>query len=252
MKVLAAAFTTAVMVFAIATLVSELMPSRGVEPALLAETDHSTRTASTASIRRKPRSSDRTASAVSARRATDQPSQRGSNVAQEPVEVAQRRLAAVRQREDILKAQQQSLQLIYEEIRSEQSTVNNLRKQVSEELTALTQGFQDLEEPNVMIAREAAPIPQNAARTDNSRRATPTTTRKPFTVENQQAVRDTAILIRRLIAQNSFRAATSLLANMRERDAAKVLTSLVKTDPEIASRLTATLEAARESANSRR
>src|SRR5438876_811265 len=67
-----------------------------------------------------------------------------------------------------------------------------------------------------------------------------------LSLSDSQSVRDTAILVRRLAEQGSFRAATSLLSTLKERDMAKVLSTVSNTNPQMALRLSEALQAARQ------
>lgn len=241
MKIVAAGFFTALMIFAVATAMSEFLWTTDETP--ITETVPRRKSASTrsnADASRSQRNTNRTKKAEI--NTADNDDSRTGEI--------QGKLSEIRQRESEVKARQEALQIVYEEIREEQQTVEQLRRRVSDEIAL----FKDAALRIAMQERRIPAEPPAVAATPSSARPieSSTNSRPMITIKDMQTVRDTAVLVNRLAQQGSLRAATSLLRKLKDRDAARVLAELDATDSEMALRLTQNLQAIRNDSTTRR
>ncbi len=241
MKIVAAGFITAILIFVVASAMSEIL-WKADDPQV-----------GESSPRRK---SNNIKSATEEIRSSRSPSR--SKRANSNLDVAedsrtselQSQLSEVRQRESDVQAKQDALRIVYDEIREEQQSVDQLRRKVSDEIALLRDTATRLaeqerrfsaERPAITTATSSAKPVESAA-----------TTRPLISMRDVQTVRDTAVLVNRLAQQGSVRAATSLLRRLKDRDAARVLAELDATDSEMALRLTQDLQATRNDSSNRR
>ena len=241
MKIVAAGFFTALMIFAVATAMSELLWTADEAPT------------NDAMPRRKSASNRSNADGVRSQRSTSRTKKSDTNTADSDdprTGEIQGKLSEIRQRESEVKARQDALRIVYEEIREEQQTVEQLRRRVSDEIAL----FKDAALRFAMQERRIQAEPQAIASTTSSARpiTSPSNTRPIITMKDMQTVRDTAVLVNRLAQQGSLRAATSLLRRLQDRDAARVLAELDATDSEMALRLTKDLQANQNDSPTRR
>lgn len=236
MKIIAAGFTTALLVFAVASALSELVLTSDAvttnESAVRPQTNRSKR--ATVRSSRSPKSPSQTDTA----KVLD---------ADEPVEDVQQVLREIRQRERDMQAKEEALRLVFEEIREEQQTVEQLRRQVAAEIAAKQEAsFRT-------SSRKESRADNRPAPTLPTRTVSLTTTAKPIlSVRDPQAVQDAAVLIGRLAKYGSLQSATALLRNMKDRDATKVLTALSEADSQLALQLSQQLLASRNEESVRR
>ena len=254
MKILTVALVTALAVFAIATMVMEMLP---LQDTTAIRTPPSRRSQSLAAAdsprtRRRPEVTDRDTDDDSPRpsrsKTKSQPSDTAETAAenQQSLEIRQQ-LRSLRQREAELAARQEAQRMIFDEIREEQESVAEARRRVSEEIAALRDATAVAQRETPLVRSPFAPtttMPRDESR--SASRDSPPRPRPTLSVSDSQSVRDAAILVRRLAEQGGFRAATSLLSALKDRDAAKVLSSVNNTDPQMALRLSEALQAARQ------
>lgn len=254
MKILTAALVTALAVFAIATMAMEMLP---LQDTTTARTPHSRRSQSLADAdsprtRRRPEPADtdtdddwsRTSHLKSKSKPSDTAEAAAEN--QQSLEI-RKQLRSIRQRESELAAQQESLRMLFDEIRDEQQSVEEVRRHVSEEIAALRDATAIAKRETPLERSPFAPttsLPRDEPR--SASRDSPPKPRPTLSISDSQSVRDAAILVRRLAEQGSFRAATSLLSTLKDRDAAKVLSAVSGTDPQMALRLSEAVHAARQ------
>jgi pentatricopeptide repeat protein len=238
MKIAAAGLTTALLVFAVASVMSEML--------LTPDVTHSSETATP----RKTRSSKYASESVRSPRSSAS-SRRADIAAQDSVEQQtselQRMLSEVRQRESEVQAKQDALRIIFDGIREEQQSVDLLRRQVSDEIAALRDASARLAQRESMISAGVASNTSLGRSADSQ-----ASTRPLISLRDSQAVRDTAVLVSRLARQGSVREAIALLRRMKDRDSTKVLTELSAIDLELAMRLSDDLVASRDETSSRR
>lgn len=241
MKIVAAAFTTALSVFIIASVMSEFTSPRNAVAARIVshKEDHADveRSSSPASKNRRRSESN------------DEREAKGDAAVQQRTLEMQRQISEIRQRETEVKAKQEALRIIFDEIREEQQSVEIARQHLSEEIAAVRNAAASLAQ------RGAGGNDRGALITDQTRSGIRSTSSKnakaPFPISDTQAARDTAVLIRRLAQQGSYSAANSLLRAMRDRDAAKVLSVLSATDAQMALQLADNLQASRQGTDRR-
>lgn len=237
MKILAAAFTTALAVFAFASVLSETLSKN--EAVVNNESE----------VRRIPSraksdgSASRTARTVVRTTPRDAPDVHEVNDDQN--DQLQRSLHAVRQRERALETRQAALDLAFEEIRNEQASVERLRQQVTTEIAALRNASRRVAERDTLNS-EARPILTSSSRSTQDRASA------QLQLNDAQSIQDAAHLIGRLAKDGSLQSAVLLLRKMKERDAAKVLAALDKTDSRTASDLGEELLASRSNTTIRR
>lgn len=237
MKFLAAAFITALLVFAFASVLSETLSKN--EAVVNNESG----------VRRIPSrvksdsNGSRTARTVARPTLTDAPDAHEVNDAQN--DQLQRSLYAVRQREQALESRQAALDLAFEEIRNEQASVERLRQQVITEIAALRDASRRVAERDTP-GSESWPILTSSSRSTQDRASA------QHQLKDAQSVQDAAHLIGRLARDGGLQSAILLLRKMKERDAAKVLAALDKTDSRTASELGEELLASRSNVTTRR
>jgi len=201
------------------------------------------------------RERDREGKTPPAHSATGSPSSLGnarpahSSGTEEAVQLAanlRARLAQVRDREARLDARQKHLDLIFQDIRAERGAIEDLRKQILEELTKAP--------PVAPVVTPAPPkaaptSPPNRGREQKSDELLPAPKRlgkedgkNAATTAKEELAGNAAVLLEKLASSGKMDAAVKLLAGLPQKQAAKVLSDL--TDPDLASRL---LEKLRES-----
>jgi len=132
-----------------------------------------------------------------------------------------RKMDEVKQQESSLVARQEALRMIYDDIRTELATVDEIRRQTTADLAEAERRVRSTAQ------RRPAPAPKSArAPVPPSRVAAGT-----------PASRAEAQIIRQLVDQGKLETAVSLLKSMKGRDAASVLTVLSSQDPRLADRL---------------
>ena len=130
-------------------------------------------------------------------------------------------LAVVKQQEADLVARQETLRMIYDDIRTELATVDELRKQASDDLLeSERRGLNSANRKSTVPALKARPAPPVA---------------KP--ASDNGASRANALLLRKLIDEGKLMTAVSMLKSYKERDAARVLEAMDTIDPKLADRL---------------
>ncbi len=238
MKIVAAGLTTALLVFAVASVMSEML--------LTSDATHSSETAT----HRKTSSPKNASESVRSPR-TSAKSRRADiaaqDIAEQQTSELQRKLSEVRQRESEVQAKQDAMRIIFDGIREEQHSVDLLRRQVSDEIAALRDASVRLAQRESMISADVASTTTLGRSVDSQ-----ASTRPLVSMRDSQAVRDTAVLVSRLARQGSVREAIALLRRLKDRDSAKVLTELSATDLELARRLSDDLLASRDEATNRR
>jgi TolA-binding protein len=240
MKIVAAGFITALLVFVVASAMSEMK---------ILWTPDATHSSDT-TTRRKTSSAKTASESVRSPRGPSR-TQRADTATQDSAEQQtaelQRKLSEIRQRESEVQAKQDALRIVFEEIHEQQQSVDFLRRRVSEEIAALRDAA-------VQVAQREAIISTDVPSTASLPRSvdSPASARPIVSLRDSQAVRDTAVLVNRLAQQGSIRAATALLRSLKDRDAAKVLSELSATDSQMALRLSQDLLAARDEAANRR
>jgi len=152
--------------------------------------------------------------------AAPQPKARSTKSSSEPAKVLAKRLDEVKEQESTLASRQEALRMIYEDIRTELATVDQLRKQTTEELAEA--------ERRVVDVAQRKPV--QPARTNRNMPPARTASESP-------SIRGEALFIRRLVDDGKVETAVSVLRAMKGRDAASVLESLSSLDSKLAERL---------------
>lgn len=236
MKIAVAGFTTALLVFAVATALSEFVlisdSSASSDSANRPQTNRGKVATSRASRSRRTVPKVDSASALES--------------TEQPTAEIQRVLREVRQSEAGLQANREALKLVLAEIRDEQQSVDRLRQQFSAEVAAMR------EETLRIASRKTSGASERPAATSPARNPETATTRPLLSVRDPQAVQDAAILIGRLAKQGGLQPATALLRNLKDRDAARVLTALSTTESQLALQLSQQLLASRNNEAARR
>lgn len=239
MKILAAAFTTALLVFAVASALSQTVLKTDVA------VDSESGTRRTPSRTRPAVSTSRSLRSSSRKPHAESPADTEEN--DESTVELQKSLRAVQQRERALESRQATLDLAFEEIRKEQVLAERLRQQVTTELAALRDASRRVAQRDTE-ASEARPVLVSSSRSAPS--SAPSNSR--LQLKDAQSIQDTAHLIGRLAKDGGLQSAILLLQKMKERDAAKVLAALDQTDSQTAAELGERLLASRNDETSRR
>lgn len=259
MRILVVALVTALLVFAIATVASDLLlPSAataGRPWALRNPAATSVPVANTSRRKAKPALSDdetpppARSAAKSARKPihTASESRREGDLNEELTSFMGEQLTELRQQEARLVARQEALRMIYDDIRVEQVALDDLRSKVNTELVAVQRRGAEIAARDRNIERGIVPRSDAAPVGDVTTAPRGEMTNPPTANSiDGQATRETALLIRRLAQEGSFSSAVSLLSTLKERDAAKVLASLSRLDPQMAASLTDNLQSSKQ------
>lgn len=134
-------------------------------------------------------------------------------------------LAEVKQQESRLAAREETLRMLYDDIRSELANMEDLRRRSVSELAASERRGLEGAKPNSGSSGESG----NEA------------PRQRVTAEAR-----IASVIQDLARQGNVAAAASLLSGMKDREVAKVLTSLSASDPRLALRLSDQVQTAKQ------
>jgi hypothetical protein len=250
MKIVLAGFTTALLVFAVATAISELLLKSEASPSAAATTRQKSATAQTV------RGSGRPLRPLSKTRRADSPA---DEIVDQTTADAQQGLSLIRQRESELRARQEAIQLMLSEIRAEQQAMDLMRRRVSAEIAALTDtamraAQRDAQQDGPRDDQRDERLASNDPSSEPVPRATAlrTPAKPTLKIIDSQAAQDTAVLVNRLVQQGNTRSATLLLKSLKDRDATKVLTALAATDQQLALQLTEQLLATRDEEARRR
>jgi hypothetical protein len=139
-------------------------------------------------------------------------------------------LADVKSHESRLLAREETLRMLYEDIRSELAAVEDLRRRSANELA--------IAERRVLEAAVSRPSIASSNDTANE----PLSSARPRSVAESRI----ASVIHDLASQGNVAAAASLLSGMKDREVAKVLTSLSARDPRMALRISDQVQAAKQ------
>lgn len=139
-------------------------------------------------------------------------------------------LADVKEQESRLVAREETLRMLYDDIRTELAAVEDIRRKSATELA--------MAEKKVL---EAAIVKPGVAQSNE----TPSDT-NPNAKPKASAESRIATVIQDLASQGNVAAAASLLSGMKDREIAKVLTSLSIRDPRLALRLSDQVQAAKQ------
>ncbi|MEI8379311.1 MAG: hypothetical protein WCJ09_04225 [Planctomycetota bacterium] len=138
-------------------------------------------------------------------------------------------LAVVKQQEADLVARQETLRMIYDDIRTELATVDELRKRASDDLLESerrgTNSTNRKASGPVLRSRPAPPVVRSESDNGTSRAS--------------------ALVLRQMVGDGKLTAAVSMLKSYKERDAARILEAMDTIDPKLADRL-ATLMQSRD------
>ncbi len=144
-------------------------------------------------------------------------------------------MAEVKQQELRLAARQENLSLLYDDIREELAAVEALRQRTADELASAERRVTQTAQPATISKRDRSEGLMNET--------TSTAGRGPYP---GASTRDTAAMLRKLAERGNVEAAVVLLKAMKDRDAAKTLAALFNENPELARRLSDSLQASKE------
>jgi flagellar motility protein MotE (MotC chaperone) len=149
------------------------------------------------------------------------------------------RLTATKERETQLAARQKHLELIYHDIRSERAALDEIRKQVSEELKATKEAAgtverrnSDLEEQRQKVSGRVKEMEDRLIKVEDLENGN---VQKMAEVVNTMAPESAAKILQQLADSGKMETAVKLLGLMKERQAAKVLAELP--EPALAAQL---------------
>lgn len=139
-----------------------------------------------------------------------------------------------------LTMRQESLRMIYDDIRVEQAAVDGIRRKATEELAVAEQ--------RVITAAQREADGQSGEPTIRRHRAETASVKTivPTAASESPAVRAAVLMIRRLVAQGSRDTAVNQLSRLKEREAAKVLAVLAKDDAPLATALAIALQVSKQ------
>lgn len=140
-------------------------------------------------------------------------------------------LADVKQQESKLVAREETLRMLYDDIRSELTAVEEIRRRSATELA--------IAERRVHEAANVRKPTESASNLPVERPVSSASNRQSSEARIAQVVQD-------LSEQGNVTAAASLLSGMKDREIAKVLTALSTRDPRLALQLSDRLQAAKQ------
>jgi hypothetical protein len=234
MKALITAFATALLVFAVAWAILETLKLGETSPT--SSFDRARLKASNAESAK-----DKSKSSTSKRKRTDPLGEEAETIGEaattQQLEL-ERKISAVRQRETDLRAKNEALDLIFQDIRSVQYAVEQIQRRLTSEIAEKYDATIELARRERLASAE---LPGSLLRRNgDSANSNPT-----IALRDNQAIRDFTVLIRRMVENGSLSAAALLLGEIQERDASKVLDSIAETDRGIALRLSEIMLAGR-------
>ena len=197
----------------------------------VAETDEDDETRQQGHLRTKSQRPDTVASGTETARTAPvtEPSADMEALLRERADEAQRHEARLTMR-------QESLRMIYDDIRVEQATVDDIRRKTTEELAVAEQRVITAAQREADGQSGEPPIRRHRAETASVKTVVPTA------ATESPAVRAAVLMIRRLVAQGSRDTAVNQLSHLKEREAAKVLAALAKDDAPLATALAIALQ----------
>ncbi len=140
------------------------------------------------------------------------------------------RIKAVREREEQLNARQKQLELVYQDIRGERTVLDEMRKQVNDELKALTEKlsaverrFGDLEQEKQTVSKSVADLQKRQIDLDGVERKN---IDKMASMYDSMAPESAARILQQMADSGKMDTAVKLLGQMKERQAAKVLAEI--------------------------
>lgn len=146
------------------------------------------------------------------------------------------RLAAVREKEDKLAAQQKNLELVYQDIRGERGAIDELRKQVTEELKAVQGKMSDVERERAKAEEKRQETDQKVSEMQKNlfelEGVERDNIRKMAETFDSMAPESAAKILQSLADTARMDTAVKVLGQMKERQAAKVLAELSTTTPD--------------------
>ena len=242
MKILVAAFITALLVFTLATAwVEVVQPRWDILTAASQKTSESVAKSSSVRSRRRTVASeidDESSVAVdSMPRLSARPSR--DDVAPASASKVRDELDRIRKQDQKLAAREETLQLLFDDIRAEMSRLNELRRSTSNEVVLAGQRVRS----GLIRTADAEPAMSDVASEQ------PAMTRE--TRAETQADR-MATVIQKLAKEGSIPIAATLLGGIKEREAARVLASLYDRDRPLATRLAIELQSAKAQTTIRR
>jgi flagellar motility protein MotE (MotC chaperone) len=140
------------------------------------------------------------------------------------------RLKAVREREEQLGSRQKQLELIYQDIRGERNVLDELRKQVGDEMKALNVKLDSVDHKFTELDQKRQSVEKSTADAQKQRTDFDTSERKNIdkmaTMYDSMAPESAARILQQMADGGKLDTAVKVLAQMKERQAAKVLAEL--------------------------
>jgi flagellar motility protein MotE (MotC chaperone) len=146
------------------------------------------------------------------------------------------RVANVRERENDLMARQTKLEIIYEDIRAERETIDEMRRQLSAEAKGVEEKLQALESEHTAVAAERQELENRRTEIDADEK---TGVKRVAAVYEGMEPAQAARVLKDMADRGQMDTAVKVLGQMKERQAAKVLTELASmTEPALVGQLT--------------
>lgn len=140
------------------------------------------------------------------------------------------RMKAVREREEQLNSRQKQLELIYQDIRGERNVLDEMRKQVSDEMKALSDKMTSVDRRIGDLEQQRQTVTKNLADTQKRQMDIDGNERKNLdrmaTMYDSMQPESAARILQQLADSGRLDTGVKLLAQMKERQAAKVLAEL--------------------------
>ena len=203
----------------------------------VAETNEDDETRQLGHTRTKSQRPDTVASEIAAARITS-----ATELSADVEALLRERADAVQRHEARLTMRQESLRMIYDDIRAEQAAVDDTRRKATEELAVAELSVITASQLEADRQSEEPPIHRHRAETASVKNVVPTA------ATESPAVRAAVLMIRRLVAQGSRDTAVNQLSHLKEREAAKVLAAFEKEDKPLATALVIALQLSKQAA----
>ena len=220
MKIVVAGFTTALLVFVVASAISEMLftSAANSSPEVAPRRKSSRSSASGESGRSLPKSAK---------------TQKASNAVPPPTDPerneVQRLLSEVRLRELAVQAKEDAEQIVFEDIRDVRQSMDRMKQEFSEEMAAFENAA------NQMARRDPRrPFDQPTNATASRSVASRPTTKPVIALGGSQGVHDRAVLVKRFAKDGKIREARLLIRSLNDREAAKVLAEISLADTQLA------------------
>jgi flagellar motility protein MotE (MotC chaperone) len=149
----------------------------------------------------------------------------------------QKQQESLRQREQQLAVRQKNLDLVYQDLKTERKSLDEVRLQINEEMKALADKMEQLERKAAELDRQHDKIAEKTQDIKGRMLELDKTEQSNFkrfgTIYDTMPAEKAGETLQHLVDSGKIDTAVSILAGMRERQAANVLASIQDRDPDV-------------------